>query len=1684
MATNDSFDDGSNPFKSLIQGAVNLGAVGIPLAGAGFAAYQQIETNKSLNPINAAGLDRTGGISAKIGRSLGSSLKTHAVASSKARLSTANKLVSEFMKTDKMSELFNSVESTRAVMASLINAMDDPSIGLPEQVLISYREQMMEILQRDVTSDSAKEAIRGLVKTVTEGMSTDALDRWSSNLNQYQRINAQLTIPSPLGDYNNIFKAVKFEDMSEVAQKRFKNIADVMPGNFRAVQYKIGDRTQYYIQELSKSGSIKGSLPLDLAGLQTMRMGKNLETGYSLNYKQFIDAEVAQSFLANGANTQSVLDNASIHPEDIISKYFLDQFGVGRWNKTGQYARQFASASPRALSTPEGLGLPPGVHQRHLETVARYQSNSALVMNMRGMNQKDRRAFATNLVSMPGFDPGISSEQMEQRLLGGEYAYGVGLNQGSLLSQFKTIGTATRATLPGTARLEQMRPRKTMVLGSRRRKLGRSPFLAGGTTQLEYDRIGLTTRGGAHVNVSWTNEFSGGMNQAVVLDFKGMLGKEAKGIGSGFSGSSVRVLETTTIPLLDPEKHERMGSEFIHWMQGQTGGIEGEQIYLSAKKASQWFGRYVGDSEAGRRHLPFESGTIGYQLSYALRKQGSGKHIYELTVNSIVDKKEYKEFSPLGKIMVQTRNKSQLARMGVGDIMNALYIKLGISHEDTLFTSPDMLKKAPDFLMHQLRGAYALVVGGDDFESTLADLYSKVQYASLGDGEVGRATGAVLKGLIQKNADPELAGMALAGVYNLMGSRAQLKAGEAGYSGMHAGQNISQEAIRIAVRDAYRSRAGQVIDTMEKGYAIGAQTATIGPFIEGQGSIERRTLNHMQTRLQRLGMDINQSADIVFDMYNQKVGAAGTVEAANSLVAMTASLRGETDVFDGLNRLDLKTYTMKDIGDMSDSGLRKLLETNKQGFLFDPTMGNQTSAHRAIASAASDLLGGGKIYVPGGNILEQLKGTTIKDVEGNTDIEGIYSRTVNHFFTNLQHIEQNTTAARGQATKIFQDFQDEIGNLTANALHAISRGKVRSMEQIVGVAYETASLSIAQRKMFNKIVDNAPSHVTFFNDAAFATFLKGYMGSDGIDVAATMAEEFFITDKGLTSWASRHPQLGMGHVDFTDIHRDIRLKAPGKDNDELLTKFLTQTKAGRYWADEYNIDSWHYLKFDMERSQPGGRGRQLDALEQAELRKEFFSDFVTNLNRFSFNGGGVAGMVQKMDSITLSTGESINVDRGFMGQAIGDVDGDQYSFMALRENQVESVRRGLNKQDYKDVNIHYQNKMALFENQAKAGLEAHAKEAEAKFLASLPPGTERSSALRTWAASQETLKQNYLKEAATKSQIGKLNVRFDTLRTAISQLVPADKAEMMAFDEAMAMLTTVQEFANLKGKKLPTFIPVAERLVTAFDAMIAGDKEAFGQALGSQVFKNTALANEGISIAGTDDLVTLNRLTQTIQGAADRVGADQLMQIMTSSRLATAFKNQTFTVGDLMAGFDLNTHVASGYAGPSAQSTVAGVGAWFRRIGAAAGRADSKLMGIAAAGITGSFVAGSLLNSQGYAPEPMMMPGEVSNPRVSNEIAAGSLFSYNEPGPAPEDLAPKENGYMDMMGRPINMGSTYVSKPNSYQLRGQIGSAAGISEASNYFQQVSGGAGMGSVRITDDRRPITSNYLDKLLGNY
>ena len=111
------------------------------------------------NPLPPSPVLPGGSYSEVLGRSLGKKLKAGAQA----------KIAAEFMKKDEILAFLNKMEERNALVASLLDTMQDPSFTMPEFAQKGFKEELTKLaneMGKDQMSEEVKELVTKLVSTV------------------------------------------------------------------------------------------------------------------------------------------------------------------------------------------------------------------------------------------------------------------------------------------------------------------------------------------------------------------------------------------------------------------------------------------------------------------------------------------------------------------------------------------------------------------------------------------------------------------------------------------------------------------------------------------------------------------------------------------------------------------------------------------------------------------------------------------------------------------------------------------------------------------------------------------------------------------------------------------------------------------------------------------------------------------------------------------------------------------------------------------------------------------------------------------------------------------------------------------------------------------------------------------------------------------------------------------------------------------------------------------------------------------------------------------------------------------------------------------------------------------------------------------------------------------------------
>jgi hypothetical protein len=356
-----------------------------------------------------------------------------------------------------------------------------------------------------------------------------------------------------------------------------------------------------------------------------------------------------------------------------------------------------------------------------------------------------------------------------------------------------------------------------------------------------------------------------------------------------------------------------------------------------------------------------------------------------------------------------------------------------------------------------------------------------------------------------------------------------------------------------------------------------------------------------------------------------------------------------------------------------------------------------------------------------------------------------------------------------------------------------------------------------------------------------------------------------------------------------------------------------------------------------------------------------------------------------------------------------------------------------------------------------------------------------------------------LRSEDTAKKIGSIDRRLNSARYALLDL-SLDPVKRDAANSALALLGVTQEHVGIKAGGAPRYFDFIQVLGNAMDRFSANgvvqDETALREFFEKYMFKGSYLLDGPVDFGNIGSDFRYPRQARGL-GVDVQAAIDVLMQAMAHAKQAKFddLDSAARTVSLLAKGPEeearVFSHLHSGSASHIAlvqgfmeESTGKPFGGPTAAAEAAVGRAvrgfrtiDHGLLGIGAAALGGALAVGGMINYQGYAPTPMVMPGEVLDPAVSSRLGRGILL--NEPTPQQYE---ERASYSDI-NTPHHTPQTYLAAPNAYNIRGTVRSANGLPRMANYLNNL-GGNVSGSIRINDTRRPISSSYIDRAMGEY
>jgi hypothetical protein len=1455
-------------------------------------------------------------------------------------------------------------------------------------------------------------------------------------------------------------------------------------------------------------------------GANIYRLGENFQTGY-FGPKHAADAVEAEK-LIRGAKKGSLGlrdlgKSGNLHGlEDYYLKHLENVLETGQ---NGIYIRDtkgFNAFMREPLEVASRLISPSSIvgnvgEQRHIMNQAGFQHNTIFLHNLHRLDEAGKDRVMTGLIGHRDIagrlDPGVGASRIVSDYVEGRQHGLLQLYEGSALQQFRTgAGKANRLTTPVISRLEQVAGRSSRWIGK-------------GTAMGRHGTFGA---GAGMAPIEWGSKMTGLTNKAVLLDVTMGAGKGAyaslEGYGQGYVMGGLGTLESDfTVPLLDPKSHGKLSSKLQEYLHGNYQAGKGHEYYEITKAGklrnaatNELFDPFLGEGPAGMRSLNLDPRAKGVWLGITEANPANNKNQLHVTAKLQREMDRGKLFGVLHKgTAVGVQKPTFMRDLSTYGVDEGWLRSLNIPLNQIVAASGDMLKKAPDFLNVQMISGMGLVSKFDKkidpftyVERQIRDRVRNKIKPTFGGNRTGHVADVVMERLAQDlhagKTSTEDVGRVLAGLYHGSGlaQHHNKDATSAFFSGRFA---FDAAALDTRMGQLFGSHYGAVRGVMEKGLALGAGGFSAGTghgdYGLGRGSVEPRFMEMMSTRLKDMGMSNNDISEFMVGIYKRKIGGQEGMEIVQPLEKMVMSQMSMTGPGGNVPILNIKQFQEAMTKHESFSGF---LKTQKDGVFLDFN-GANTKGGEILSHAAGERFGGKKqIYFAGGDAMSLMHGTEIKQLGETLQVGSQYERTVDSFAQNLVRLSSSAEEAAKNASQDLFRFKKDIAGLYSHAFVQQSRGKIRGSLMNMMQGYATRSgtgLTRAQTATIQGLMKGSSGQAMFMDHHGFLSMLNDYMGNDKgelLNKYFTSSETAYgqalkggagsvTTQAGIMTATMRNPILGYGNTQISQIYRDVY--EVGKGRGDAVFSMVKEQNAAALNALEKRtggkILGWH----DIASAKQRGFHGEVDT---------FFNEMAGNLKKWVRTGGGSIYMPDDRFTVTAGGKVANNVDFAFSGAAIGDFDGDWANTILLDKTTRKKLMSTL--QDSGGMEA-YMRKNAAVIAQGET-YKMYAKETlKAKY---------GDAGLAEIEAELKASQQDLLKEKGSKRVTGSVDVALNKLKRAV--LNSKNQQNEGVANESLALLQMLEEHTTIKGKKLESYKPLGDMLVGAVDRAFEGEGvKSIRDLFENEIFPKTTMGGlyDGLDlkvaaasgstlpsyVAGANSAkVSLNGVLDFLGGAISNYKAIGGGEAETGNMLAAKLTGgsidmQQKAMQDIVLAetSGVQAGMAASY-GRSAAKRALGVaeGAWGRVVGAA-GKVDARMAGLVTLGLG---AGAALVGMSGIDPHdstPIMAAGEMPSAYVQKGIGSFNLLDQSSAGHA--GGGPVSDPY-DMINTPMNMGTTYVGRNNGYNIRGESGSMAGTGAVSSYLAQLTRGFGRGSIQINDMRRPITSNYVDRLTGEY
>lgn len=1662
---------GENMASSLLAGAAGV----VPLA---LLAYKGVNSLNSSTPLVSPIRQETS--SSIMGDALGKAARAKQVEQEKKLLDKTEAIKKKFTdgtaKSTWMDRVRRSADARARNLQTFATFLQDPNLELTD----IQKNKLTALISSAVADENLDleplwdEVIDPLIKQ----NNTELLSEFERVRRSYGKIGNLVPTTKAMVPESPL-QSIRIEDDKNEAGKMLGKIRQKLGNNYSVEGHmlSIGDQQVPVarIYSRGKKGQNFETL-MPLSNSPFFAAGEQFQTIKSAP-KYVVDARRAANLVRSVNTLDELVQRGGAVGLHQYAFDLLDEFQEdnGRFN-----LRKFRQAQEELL-----IGVSRGIANdselaKHIAYQAESKSSRMITVGLSRMSTDAALRIQTDLAKLNGVDPAGAGEK---RILEG---HGEGRRGVLGIANFRRgsprAGPATIATAWSNA---FDLPKHSISLGFRESQLvGREKMPIGGTRMRGASGnvpLGVVTGATdifAHSNVMGTATGRIGM---VVWDTNKMSYKDLNKTGAAYSGSRFRFRESITPTVLDAE---RMGlpfeSEFMRDLKAKGSRV----LTAEELKKPIYLGEQADGSPYFLRANPGDLGmTVKLQNAPNVSISKGQKPLLQLVVEADREVDMAKLFSVIHKGNVEFKN-HQLLREYIGrdfemkDVDKALGA-LGISSlEDLLVVNSNMVEKswvAHEALMSQQAIAFSeggLTVG--KIREAVQKLDPKLQgliAEMIGTHNMTPAVKASRTHLAKyaiatvtsmQGVDPAHLGNVLSGLY--FGTTADDKFEAAALDKLLEFVFKGDVGAQAAAKQGMRFGASFVPDIS----AIGEQVFDWG---SSTASMEPRAAVQLFERLKVAGVSTKDALKVVTKLHEGQSNFLPMFKIATGLNSVVQSMHGlygpmdyVSDTADNITRLTLNQLKAGVVA--ADGDVIGFLKRFKKGSILD--MGD---APDAVRSVFKEVFGGTEIRLPGAELFSAMKGTKVRVNASSPDIE-----IDNAVAVQLKSLTERLFGAGTDVQRLkigLKDVRDEMDGLLVQSMSGLTKGKVRGSASPISKFFsldDTSIHALEAKKLAwsRKIFRKTSGKLAFYDTDAFLSQIANNKGVLDLNRRASLAEAFFMGGewtetgraRGVAAIAGRDPILTAGNFSMVDIfrHPDEIARFGGEDK---FFKTFAESARGKKILSRYVTDSraGSMQNFgDLLSALGTGRG-------SSTKRHRFFKEFVSHLSDFyDFDKSGTVSMPM------FRVGDR---DIGFSAAAYLDNDGDHLKTFMLSKEEQRIFRRAVGDQGYKQDDVLFR----LFTQEMGAQSKQALKNIAAK-LSGVATGVDAID--------------NEIKKGVTLAiRTGPLDVSLQRLHSAMFDYA-GDNVDDAMFNQGV--LGAVLETFALKSKKLPiaTDYPQEFKLVT--DALMDNPNEenaaAFKRLIGE--------AYEGTDFGGKGFTVDLSPVAQVDPRLAARLG--------NKSRTFSADSWTDYVIGAARSAYANGTNRSTSEG--ARRALLANNPEEFKRIfsggadvASAAMRAFTDEADMAAkASYAGSAMRSNFLNldrmatgqlalalgvgavlsgivGMSHSSAPMINPNEaLPAASVRDAIAQNNLFTGGS-DEIPRDYPSAEVGYS-------SQNIAYLERPNTYQIKGRVGSQGALQSISGDYRMMTGGAGRGSVVVNDRRTPITSNYIDRLLGEY